>query len=232
MKSYDLAGEVELFYGFLRRMHALITSLGKRMVMWNDWIDISVSPDLPRDILIQFWRVAAKDRGPYVGCSMQRFLDEGFDVINSNYPDTYIDLYMTYDRVTRWNYRRFPANDEGTKGRIIGGDMCAWDVHKHFVWSVPVSIPVFAERLWNSEKPADEDLPRDISNLLLGDDGFNVFDYTKDVLGADPELDIFREDADISDLAAKLGELKPTDAVSEHCLRALGNLCKEKLENA
>lgn len=80
---------------FVRRVYEIVKKHGRKLMIWNDSIDISVAPDLPRDILIQFWRVALDTRGPHEGCSMQRFLEEGFTVVNSFYEETYADDYMS-----------------------------------------------------------------------------------------------------------------------------------------
>ena len=208
-----LENTTQLFYYFVRRMYVILKKIGKRMVMWNDQIDISTSPDLPRDILIEFWRVAAPTRGPIEGCSMQRFLEEGFHVINANYLDTYIDLYVEYDKLKVWDYRRSPATDAETPGIIIGGDVCAWDVFPHFKQSVPIAIAYFADRFWN-RKPIKEEkeFMIGVSELLLGEKRFNIFDYTKGVLLLDNENKVFREDIDRQELRRHievLGEKNP-----------------------
>ena len=224
MKSYDLDGEVELFYHILRKIYEVITSLDKKLIIWNDWIDISKSPDIPRDILIEFWRIAADTRGPHVNCSMQRFLDEGFDVINANFPDTYIDLYVSYDNLKEWKYNRVPADDSKTKGKIIGADVCAWDVHDHYAWSIPVSIPLFAEKMWNSEIELNNDSLRATSYVLFGEKSFNIFDYTKDVIILDDECEIIKEGCDRSYLKKQVESLYSTNAVEKYCIETVLSL--------
>lgn len=224
-RKEQLENDTQLFYYFLRRVYAILKKLGKRMIMWNDQIDISVSPDLPRDILIEFWRVAAPTRGPVEGCSMQRFLEEGFSVINANFPDTYIDLYVEYDRLKSWDYRRNPASDAETAGVILGGDVCAWDVFAHFAHTVPVSIACFADRFWNRKPITEEQVFRiGLTELLLGEADFDFFEYTKDVIVLDNENRIFREDIDREALRERLADQPGDNPVEQHMKRVYRQL--------
>lgn len=209
--------ETELFYHFLRRSYAILKKLNKKMIIWNDQVDISTSPDIPRDILIEFWRVAGPHRGPIEGCSMQRFLDEGFDVINAHYPDTYIDLYVEYDNLKNWNPRTATANDDNTKGKIIGADFCAWDVFKHFVQSVPVSTVFFADRFRNTTAADQGDVVvKAASEKLFGIEDFNVFNYTKKVIDLDEDLKIFKEDANLDEVKTTLQNHTPRDIAEDY----------------
>lgn len=156
-EGIDPDSRTEIFYYMLRRVYGIITGLGRRMMMWNDNIDISGSPDLPRDILIQFWRVAGTNRGPVEGCSMQRFLEEGFEVFNSWYPETYIerDFYPNTDDTIRvWTPRTTPVHDAKYDGQILGGEACAWGESarelSHFAWTLPSSLMLYADRLWTA----------------------------------------------------------------------------------
>ena len=145
----NLEGKREQFYYFIRRIHGIVTGLGKKMMMWNDGIDISRSPNIPRDILIQYWRVAAEGRGPVQGCSMQRFLEEGFHVVNSDYPETYLDLYMEEENIHSWNPKARPETSDEVKHKIIGGEMCAWGPNDHYTYTLPSAIHIFGDKLWD-----------------------------------------------------------------------------------
>lgn len=210
--------DTELFYHFVRRAYKILQKLGKKMIIWNDQIDISKSPDIPRDIIIEFWRVAGPHRGPIEGCSMQRFLEEGFDVINANYPDTYIDLYVDYDRLKQWNPCTSPADDSNTNGKIIGADYCAWDVFKHFVQSVPVSTLFFGDKFRNTALSYEDELLKRASERLFGIKGLNIFDYTKKIIDLDDSLEIFKPDADLITLKNILELHTPRD-ISEKYIK-------------
>ena len=219
MEREGITDEVEMFYYFLRRVYAIVKKHGRRLMMWNDWIDISKSPDLPRDILIEFWRVAAPTRGPHIGCSMQRFLEEGFTVVNAHYPDTYIDLYVDYVRLRDWSYNRQPADDTNTPGKIIGGDVPAWDVHDHYCQSIPVSIALFGDKLWNSVTDWGEDFLPTVSKALLGDPDLCIFDYTREVVCLDDEHRIWRDDIDRASLTECLSAIHSIDPLHQYCRR-------------
>nr|MBQ4319317.1 family 20 glycosylhydrolase [Clostridia bacterium] len=162
-EGIDNNNVVEIFYYMLRRVYGIISKLGKRMVMWNDYIDISKSPELPRDILILFWRVAGENRGPREGCSMQRFLEEGFECLNSYYPETYIerDFYRNKDEtILVWDPHKIPETDPALADQILGGGPCAWgerDGLGHFKWTLASSIFMFGDRLWNNSVCNDLD---------------------------------------------------------------------------
>lgn len=204
------------FYWFVRRVYKTVTGLGKKMMMWNDDIDISKSPDIPRDILIEFWRVAAEQRGPVVGCSMQRFIDEGFEVVNADFPNTYVDEYVEWEKLKVWNYKRDPA-DAGVRAyQILGGEMCAWEGsnYPHFLYALYFAIPAFGARLWSTEQIEEEsDAKWALTRAALGcdvPDDFDLFAYTKDVpLGTSRFWEtIYADGADLEELRRVLRTLR------------------------
>ena len=146
----------EHFYAFVRRLHGVLAEHDRRLMLWNDQIDISSSPDIPRDVLIQFWRVAGPDRGPVEGCSMARFLEEGFDVVNSYVHAAYVMGWITDDYLLGWAPRRRPTVPDGREAQVQGGELLAWEPDSEerrafFERALPSAIPTFADRLWNPE---------------------------------------------------------------------------------
>ena len=215
------------FYYFLRRVYDIITGLGKKMMMWNDNIDISKSPDLPRDILIEFWRVAGKDRGPREGCSMQRFLEEGFTVVNADFPNTYIDLpdYLHWSKLRAWDLSSDPAPADGYKDQIIGGETCAWDVQRHYDFSLYTTVPAFADRAYNlSPITNDAEFGTALTRLALGasvERGYNMFDGTLcDIILSINSCEIFCPDADKDGFKSMLSSLKATSADQKKLIKA------------
>ncbi|BBH24953.1 hypothetical protein Back11_62980 [Paenibacillus baekrokdamisoli] len=163
-----LRGDRELFYYFVRRIYEIITSLGKKMMMWNDSIDCTVSPPLPRDIRIQFWRVAEKGRGPASG-SMQRFLEEGFQVVNSYYPETYLDDYIEETKLLKWNPNATPESTDEVKHLILGGEMCTWGPDNHYERTLPSAVFMFGDKLWNhSDREATSEYRQVLTKAVLG----------------------------------------------------------------
>jgi hexosaminidase len=159
MKAESLGNRQELFYYFIRRVHGMLAKHGKRMMMWNDNIDIANPHPVPHDTLVQFWRVAGKGRGPRRGCSMNKFTKDGFEVVNSYYPDTYLDLYVSDDRLINWHPQRAPQIKPEFRQKIIGGECCAWsdggvDPYQRVL---PSSLALFADRLWNRQPVTEPD---------------------------------------------------------------------------
>ena len=217
----------ERFYYFLKRVHAILAKLGKKIMMWNDSIDISKSPDLPRDILIEFWRVAGEHRGPREGCSMQRFLEEGFTVVNADYPNTYIDLpeYLNWNKLRRWDLTKDPANSAEYSAKVIGAESCAWDVQRHYAFSIYTTVPAFADRAYNlAPVTDDEGFGIALTRLALGASvprGFNMFDsQLRDFILGYNDCDIFKEGADKESFKKLLLSLTATSADQKKLISA------------
>ena len=85
----NLKDRQELYYYFINRIYEIVKKTGRQMIMWSDQIDCMRPADLPKDILMQFWRVAAPGRGPFEGCSLNAQLKMGYQIINSHFPETY-----------------------------------------------------------------------------------------------------------------------------------------------
>ncbi len=214
------------FYYFIRRVYDIVTSLGKKMMMWNDNIDISVSPDLPRDILIHFWRVAAPMRGPREGCSMQRFIDEGFEVVCSDYPNTYAEKeYMNWAKLKEWNVNRDPADAGDRADLILGSVMCAWEDQPHLKYSLYSAVPAFADRAYNL-RPIDDEASFNLalSRFVLGPslpEGVDLFGkYLYAVLMFDNELSPISENADRAELSSLLSSLGCLSEYEKHAVAA------------
>ncbi|XVH33150.1 family 20 glycosylhydrolase (plasmid) [Haloferacaceae archaeon DSL9] len=178
-------GPTDHFYAFVRHLHGFLEERGRRTMLWNDQIDISESPDLPRDIRIQFWRVAAPGRGPTDGCSLERFLEEGFDVVNSYVHAAYVRGWISEEYMLGWAPRRRPTVPAEREEQVVGGELLAWEPsdetrREYFERALPSAIPVFADRLWNPEPIDDRNaFSRTVTRHALGPyvpDGFDVYD--------------------------------------------------------
>lgn len=215
-KKLGLKSVTERFYYFLRKIYGIVTSLGKKMIIWNDNVDISKSPDIPRDILIEFWRIAAPKRGPRENCSMRRFLEEGFEVVNAHFPYAYIgdhtrNTLLNFD-VNR-EYHDSPDNKK-YEHAVLGGEGCAWDDRYYLKYSLYTFIAAIAERCYNcyTKTPDTRELELALTRFTLGittPEGFNIQDYLKDFIPNEkaPET-IFKKDADLKALSATLKALK------------------------
>ncbi len=172
-------GKREIFYSFIRRVHTILERMGKRMIMGNDNIDIASSPAIPRDILIFWWRVPAPGRGPWEGCSMERYLEEGFELLNCDYPECYIDLYMTDEKLADWNPLKRPFCPPAYEKQVLGSCLCAWEGKTHFSWTLPSGIQMFGDKLWDHrDLTYDAAYRRELTRRVLGPDtpeGLDVF---------------------------------------------------------
>lgn len=178
-EGFSEKGFTGYFYYFVRRIHDILARMGKRVILSNDNVDIAVSPDLPRDMLIFWWRTAAPGRGPIEGCTMKRFAEEGFDLFNSFYEETYIDLYMTGEKLADWNPVKRPDCPPEYAYRVKGSCLCAWEGQAHFAWSLPSGIAMMGEKLWDyRDRVYDEVYHQKLTRLLLGPDvpaGLDIF---------------------------------------------------------
>ena len=222
----------ERFYYFVRRVHTMLTSLGKRMMMWNDNVDISKNPDLPRDILIEFWRVAAEGRGPVEGCSMQGFVDAGFDVVNADFPNTYLEEYVSFEKLCDWDPLCEPAED--ADGRIKGLEVCLWggSAVPQFAYVAFIALPLFGDRAWSCHTPIPQKKETAIAltRAILGaeaPDDFDLFSYFAGVPLSNAclsEEGLFAKDADLAALREILSAISPASLDAALATRALLNL--------
>ena len=179
------------FYYVVNRMFEIVKAHGKKMMMWNDQIDISRDVPLSREILIHFWRIAAPQRGPVDGCTMEGFLEKGFCVINSYYPYTYTDQYnyISPEKMKTWNACKAPSRDFLPSEPILGGEGCAWEFgnYKDFPflsYVIPAVLPILGDKLWDaSPREHTEDYRKALSEFLFGTDEFTcIFDVVGDIM--------------------------------------------------
>lgn len=172
---------------------------------------------MPYGTFVPSARVAAPQRGPVEGCSMQRFLDEGFEVVNADYPNTYLDLYITWDRLRVFNPAAVPADASAYIHRMRGSEMCAWEGSRfpHYRHALFFALPVFGDRVWNMHTPLNDERETTLAltRSVLGCDApahVDLFSYLKGVpLGDAKEMagDIFASGADREALRRTLGSL-------------------------
>src|SRR5271166_4115229 len=130
---------------FNKKLQAIITKHGKSMVGWDEVL----TPDLPRDIVIQSWRGQA---------SLAAAAKQGFRGILSN--GYYLDLGWSAAR----HYAVDPMSGAAAelsadeKLRILGGESCMWSEYVNTenidsrIWPRNAAI---AERLWSPQSVTD-----------------------------------------------------------------------------
>lgn len=174
-----IAGKRQMFYYFIRRIHAILQKYGKTMWVANDNIDIKNHPDIPKDIIIIWWRVPAPGRGPIEGNCIENYLKAGFQVINIEYPDCYLDLYMKEEQLADWSPVKRPYCPPEYRQQVLGGYMCTWEGKRHYEWTMPSAIIMFGDRLWDhTPRIYDVSYREHLTRILLGartPEGMDVF---------------------------------------------------------
>lgn len=173
MKENNLSDRQELYYYFINNIYNIVKKYNRKMIMWSDQLDCARPPVIPTDVIMQFWRIAIKGRGPYENCSMNNQLKMGYELINSFYPQTYFDIdrYMTSESLKTFDYKSFPENNFPEK--IIGSEICAWEYgnkeYSHYNTSLPFAVFLFGDKLWSGkELNYTDDYKRFITRCVLG----------------------------------------------------------------
>ena len=182
----------EMFLYGIQRINEIVNRAGKVMMMWNADLHPGHLPeDLDRNILVHYYRYCSDlGREDIFNLHINGYADEGFSVINSYYPQTYMDLadYMNAEKLCSWSYRNDPLVRKANRPKVPGGCLCAWEEYKHYTRTVPAAIALFADRLWNAHgDPADYDDAYGAAMTRLIFDGklpenMNVFACVGDVL--------------------------------------------------
>lgn len=187
-----IADKQAQFYYMIERIHGYVKACGKKMIMWNDQIDIGKDVPLSRDIIIHFWRIAGEGRGPTERCTFNAFLRNGFKVINSWYYYTYIDLVYT-DResgmsvptsLKTWTPLNTPRQDPDYAEQVLGAEVCAWELgnysgYPYYAYTTTPSIAVLGDKFWGYGDRAykDSEYRVALSEFVFGSEEYtDVFD--------------------------------------------------------
>ncbi len=230
------------WYYFINRINAIVKRHGKRTIIWSDQIDCRRPKGIDGDVLLHFWRIAMEGRGPHEGCSMQGQLDMGYEMINSYFPRTYVDLeiFLSSDNLATWRWDEDPACCEENRHQILGSELAAWEYgnveeYPHYAYSLPSAILLMGEKLWSGEKrpytAADEIA---VTRAVLGaacPDGLNVFAAIGDILPPRNSTYAYTDRVRLSDgeIADVISSLTDTDLLDEGANRraAVYRACAE-----
>ena len=186
-KKHGLKDRTEQYYYFANCINETVKKHGRKMMMWSDHIDCVRPVGMSTDILMQFWRIAFPGRGPYDGCSFDEQLNMGYTLVNSFYPETYIDeeTYMNDEKIRTWRWDRRPTCSEGNRKQILGGELCAWnygDKNPKFIFhdrTLPTSLALMGDKLWNGDElPYGTEYDLALNRTLFGastPEGLNIF---------------------------------------------------------
>lgn len=174
MEAEKLIDERELFYYGVRRMRDIAKKAGRKIILWNDELDVSKSVDIPKDCTVQFWRIANRYRGPREGCSFEKLLQAGYDVICSPFEYCYIDLeeYANPEKLASFDYKSY-ENDGKYANKILGCEACAWEYgnpeYSHYTYSFTPSAILLLAKTWDRRNVTYEKAyRRELSKLILG----------------------------------------------------------------
>ena len=146
-KQHGLADAPAIQTWFNQRILKILAQHGKRMVGWDEIL----TPDLPKDAVIQSWRGQA---------SLAEAASKGYSAILS------WGYYLDHLRPASYHYAVDPLANDTAKldgdaaKRILGGEACMWaelispETVDSRVWPRAAAI---AERLWSPRETADVD---------------------------------------------------------------------------
>ena len=188
-----LADMREEYYYFMERCRAICQKHGKKMMIWSEQVDVSkpVPEWFSRDILMEFWRVAARGRGPHDGCSLEGLLKQGFTAFNAYYPYayTYLERYFSSEKMKTWTAHNVPEQPAECYDQMLGGELCIWDhatpgefIYNRYV--TPAALYLFGDKLWaQGEREYTDEYKAAFAEFLFGDASFvKVFECVGDLI--------------------------------------------------
>lgn len=144
----------ELFMYSLERVNKIVNKLGKVSMVWNaDLKPGRIDPELERNMVIHFYRcdnVLSKEK--VYDLYPDGYIEEGFPVLNSFYPQTYIDWssIMRVDRLVGWTHLNEPLVSRANAKKVIGGCCCAWTMSDSHPRILYIATLLYADRFWNA----------------------------------------------------------------------------------
>ncbi len=181
----------ELFFYAVERVNAIVNKLGKVSMLWNADVKPFEAPALSRNIVMHYYRWDnTLCREKHYNLWPNDYVADGFSVLNSHFPQTYMDLpnYMRSYKLCNWTHLTDPMIAPENRAKVIGGCCCAWDDFPHFERTIPPAILLFADRLWNASVPPvayDDAYGAAMTHVLFEGKlpaGMNVFRAVGDVL--------------------------------------------------
>lgn len=206
-KREGISDRLEEFYYVVNKIFEIVKAHGKKMMMWNDQIDVTKDVPLSREILIEFWRIAYPGRGPYEGCTFNGFLEKGFKVINAAYRSTYLDMehYLSPEKMKTWTPFNDPEQSSEYARQVIGGETCAWEFGNYtgypfYGYVTPPVLALFGDKLWGlGEREHNDEFKAALSEYIFGSAEFTeVFECFGGLIPPrKPGMMTYYEDADI-----------------------------------
>ena len=100
----------------------------------------------------------------------------GFEMVNSYYPETYLDLegYASSESLRTWHWTKIPEAEPQYHEKILGAELACWEYgnekgYKHYDHSLPSGIFIMADKLWNGDDlPYSTEYAQVMSHAILG----------------------------------------------------------------
>ncbi len=185
MQEIGADNTTELFYYQISKLQEFIESLGRTVILWNDEIDISKIPNVSKDCIIQFWRIAHEGRGPRKDCSYLKFLEKGYNVIVSPYQYCYLNSenYINPEKIAGFDFKSYDKGNDYSK-QILGMEGCAWEYgnpnYTHYPLSFASSAILTLAKCWdNSNVTYDKKYRIALTKVILGNyisDSYDLFE--------------------------------------------------------
>lgn len=173
MRKHDLRGSEALQAYFNQRVLKLLTSLHKRMIGWDEILNL----DLPKDVVVQSWRGEE---------SLIRGAKQGYQgVLSAPY---YLDAMHSAGQ--HYLADPLPSTADLTAEQrrlILGGEVCMWAEHLNDrtidsrVWPRTAAM---AERFWSPEQVRDvDDMYRRLDAVSVELEGLGLHHLSQEGVG-------------------------------------------------
>lgn len=181
MEREKLKDGAQLFNYFINRMHGIVKSKGRKMLVWEGFAP-TLEPLVDRDIIVCPFDVKHRGHMP------SDYFKAGYNVLNTAWSPLYVadNISMsTPEIIARWSpymfgagrspqsiayWKKFDAQEY--QGRIIGAQMCSWAIEEkaeegllfgtgpgfHNYGRPGPRVQIMAERIWSGSRTTTKDL--------------------------------------------------------------------------
>ena len=188
-KKHGLSDMVDEYYYFVNRIYDIVKKYNRRMILWSDVFDCTKPAPYPKDVIMQYWNISVLAKG---NNNINKQLAFGYDVINSYFPETYIDIekYMTPEKIAIWHWLKNPESDKKYSSQVLGSEMCAWEYGNTGAYEfynrtlAPCSV-IFADKLWNGQEISyTDEYAEALTKAVLGAETPSGFELFKKFFGS------------------------------------------------
>ncbi len=181
VKQEQLKEGTQLFHYFINRMHRVVKSKGRTMLVWEGFSP-TVAPLVSKDIIVCPFDVKHSGHMP------SDYFRAGYNVLNTSWSPLYVadGIYMTTPEViARWSPYMFGAGrspqpfaywkkfkPEDYRCRILGAQMCSWAIEEKaeegllfgtgpgfYDYGRPgPRVQIMAERVWTGSSTSAQSL--------------------------------------------------------------------------